>query len=276
MACATPTYCILGAEHQCPEGTASATTSSVITDCKCIPGRWGPDGGTCRACAAGTSKTFQGCVSCQEVTATDCSACPLESASNDVGRGEACPVCATGHYEDVTGATACKTCPAGKYNTHTGMGALANCTLCPAGTYSATVGATDVSTCLACPLGKYCATAGMTAGVNCTAGTYSGTTCPLGKYCATAGMTAGVNCTAGTYSGTTGLSACLQCPAQTYMASTGATVCTACADGSFSDVGEPFCKVLTCAANSAGAIMVILAPNVSVRITTDSRLDSML
>ena len=51
-------------------------------------------------------------------------------------------------------------------------------------------------------------------------------------------------------------------------------MCTTCADGSFSYVGENFCKVLTCAANSAGKIIVILAPNVSVRITNGNRLDS--
>ena len=245
--CQSPYYCTLGMPLQCPQYSASVDRSSVIQNCSCNTGYWGQNGGSCRACAPGTYKNFQGCVSCQNVVATDCAACPLGTASNDTARPSVCPSCEPGYYQDTPSLTTCKACVAGTYNAQTGMAALANCTLCPVGTYSATVGASDVSTCLACP---------------------------LGKYCATTGMTAPVSCAAGTYAGETGLSACLPCPVQTYMGSTGASVCTACADGSFGDVGETFCKPLTCNANSVGNITIITTPGVSVRITSGNRLDS--
>ena len=245
--CVSPYYCTLGMQLTCPQYSASVGRSNVIQNCSCNTGYWGQNGGSCRACAPGTYKNFQGCVSCQNVVATDCAACPLGTASNDTARPSVCPSCVPGYYQDTVSLTSCKTCLAGKYLESSGGVSAGNCTDCPAGTYSTAVAVGNVSLCVPCP---------------------------LGQYCGSTGLTVYANCTAGTYAGVTGLSACALCPAQTYMASMGATVCTACADGSFSDVGETFCKALTCAANSIGNVTVVLAPNASVRIIAGNRLDS--
>ena len=148
----------------------------MIQNCSCNKGCWGQNGESCQACAPGTYKTFQGCVSCQNLMATDCAACPLGTASNNSARPSVCPSCAPGYYQDTLSLTTCKACAAGTYQQGLGVVSVGNCTACAVGTYSTTVASGNVSLCLPCPLGQYCATVGLTAPVNCTAGMYAGVT----------------------------------------------------------------------------------------------------
>ena len=51
----------------CPDFSTAFSGSSAITDCKCMAGYTGVDGGTCSSCTAGKYKSFAGaadCVSC--------------------------------------------------------------------------------------------------------------------------------------------------------------------------------------------------------------------
>jgi DNA-binding beta-propeller fold protein YncE len=74
----------------CPLHSVSGQGSSYISNCTCIEGYSGPDGGECDACAAGTYKDVNGsdlCTLCAPGTyfagaaATGCLACPLHSFS---------------------------------------------------------------------------------------------------------------------------------------------------------------------------------------------------
>ena len=57
--------------QSCPSSSQSATGSDAATDCVCVAGFTGLDGGTCSACGAGKYKTTAGSVACTD--------CPLNS-----------------------------------------------------------------------------------------------------------------------------------------------------------------------------------------------------
>jgi hypothetical protein len=57
--------------QSCPSNSQSATGSDAATDCVCLAGFSGPDGGTCAACLAGKYKTTAGSAACTD--------CPLNS-----------------------------------------------------------------------------------------------------------------------------------------------------------------------------------------------------
>eukprot|EP00961_Rhodomonas_salina_P023344 313609-Rhodomonas_salina.1 len=103
----------------CPAFSNSSAGSSQMTDCSCIPGYTGPDGGACAQCSAGTYKTGTGSQACDQCPAfsssfagsfklTDCS-CILGYNGTD---GDACTACPEGSFKNSTGPGLCLTCPA--------------------------------------------------------------------------------------------------------------------------------------------------------------------
>jgi hypothetical protein len=103
--------------QSCPSNSQSATGSDAATDCVCVAGFSGPDGGTCTACLAGKYKTTTGSVAC-----TDCGAGKYSTASG-ASVASTCMDCGAGKYSTATGASVastCLDCGAGKYLTGTG------------------------------------------------------------------------------------------------------------------------------------------------------------
>jgi len=85
----------------CPADTQAETGSDAATDCVCVAGYTGPDGGTCTACVAGKYKTDPGSAGCTDCLAnsyhaltgrTAASACQC-NAGTRVGVACACPLC---------------------------------------------------------------------------------------------------------------------------------------------------------------------------------------
>lgn len=112
----------------CPVGATTQTIASrVISDCLCVEGYSGANGGVCTICGAGKYKTVLGSVAC-----TNCNA---------------------GKYLTTTGATiesSCVDCGAGTYLTTTGATVESSCVNCLAGKYSTTSGASVLATCINC------------------------------------------------------------------------------------------------------------------------------
>jgi hypothetical protein len=52
--------------QSCPSNSQSTTGSDAATDCVCVAGFSGPDGGTCTACLAGKYKTAAGSAACAD------------------------------------------------------------------------------------------------------------------------------------------------------------------------------------------------------------------
>ena len=155
-ACVAGYYSNGGVCTACPSHTTSAAMSASVTDCKCVKGYSGADGGPCTACSPGTYKAISGSGSCTSCPAhsssasgsdglTDCK-CVAGYTGTD---GAACTACEVGSYKAVSGSSSCATCPA-----HTssagGSDALTDCT-CLAG-HSAS---SDGVACTACTAGSY-------------------------------------------------------------------------------------------------------------------------
>ncbi|KAJ1479036.1 hypothetical protein T484DRAFT_1629125, partial [Baffinella frigidus] len=89
----------------CPVGSTSNTGSTILNDCFCVPGYFGPQGtGACSACPWGTNSSLA------STGVGDCSCIAGHTAESD---GVACAACEAGKYKSVTGAGACSSCPAG-------------------------------------------------------------------------------------------------------------------------------------------------------------------
>ena len=126
----------------CPPNAISAIGSASRASCTCKPGFSGPNGGTCKACAAGSFKPFMGDAAC-----SDCSAGKSSPAGSDAGSD--CTNCAAGKFSAAGGI--CTNCAAGK-SSSAGSDADSDCTDCAAGKF-----ATSGGVCTNCAAGKWCA-----------------------------------------------------------------------------------------------------------------------
>ena len=229
---------------QCPLGTATFGQNNCTN---CAAGTYTDSIGslTCKLCPSGTSnlnKASQNetdCLPCSPgyyslAGATSCLLCPLGTYSNTAGTQNACEVCPSGAYNNLTGQTSCQLCPNGTANNLLGSysseaclnclpGSFALtgfplCELCPTGTSSNITGA---SSCRLCPLGTFISTPG----------TINAVICPRGYYSDTTGA---INCKAcqpgfiGNISGATNILTCMPCAFGYYVSSAGSTVCTIC------------------------------------------------
>jgi hypothetical protein len=150
----------------CPAHSVSPAKTGAASNCTCVAGFTGPDGGPCLACPAGTYKQLLGSGACTE--------CPAGSYSGAVGSDSSatCVQCGVGKWSLVSGASSAATClggeacSAGKF----WSGAQSTCVDCGAGKYTGVPGLP--TECTVCPAGKYSAGASATC-TPCVAGKYS-------------------------------------------------------------------------------------------------------
>lgn len=190
---------------ECPAGTSSYYAAETCTGCPdnsffrvssnacfCNAGYGGPRGGPCVACDPG-KYLFD----TRGDSDWDCFLCGV------------CTDCATGKYQDQSGASACKECPAGTYSYY----AAETCSVCSENMWLNI----DMNNCY-CNKGYIGPPGGPC--VACAPGTYSPQT----------GRTVAEGCdfcSAGYYQDQSGASACLFCAVDTY-SSQGAAGCVAC------------------------------------------------
>jgi hypothetical protein len=258
VACETPTFCYGGIEAQCSEGTFSEPLSWDRTNCSCIPGRWGPRGGPCIKCTAGKYNLLPGCVSCTNLTDSDCVKCAAGSASSVEGRDTTCDVCPNGTYSGPAGSTECMLCPNGTYSlgnaetcTKCPLGWWAaegsvECTPCPLNTYLELEGQGSESSCTPCPEGTISTRLGNSdpACSACSPGSYQlegvCVLCPPGSFSKTAAISC-KSCLAGTYSAE-GATSCTDCDIGMYSSSNNSAGCVLCGSGSYSEfTGQSGC-----------------------------------
>jgi hypothetical protein len=154
----------------CNNGTSSVAGSIDASNCTCLAGFEGSNGGPCTQCLIGFYKSTAG--------AGSCTACPANSITLATGTQAVaqclckegfflnassgqCAPCPEGTYKNVTGGQACTACPT---NTSSAVGSInasacdcargyqgaisSGCTACANGTYKATIGP---GTCTNCP-----------------------------------------------------------------------------------------------------------------------------
>ena len=246
-----------------PATSASASTAS--TNCRCIAGYTGLDGGACSACGAGKYKTATGSANCTDCNAGKysndtgassigtCANCGAGTFSAAVGAASSatCAACAagTGALAGASSSGTCGACGAGKFST-----AGSGCIDCRAGKYSPTTGAADESACLNCPPNSYGNTTAAVSASACRA-------CPSNSL-STAGSTriddclcnAGFRqseahdactlCSPGYYDESSTRYECSRCGAGLYSAAEGAPdveSCRPCPPGTWSESGSPDC-----------------------------------
>ena len=72
-----------GTCQSCPTNSQSTLGSDVATDCVCVVGFSGPDGGACTACAAGKYKPAAGSAGCTDCLANSYHALTGRTAVSD-------------------------------------------------------------------------------------------------------------------------------------------------------------------------------------------------
>ena len=219
-----------GTCQSCLTNAQSATGSDAATDCVCVAGYSGPDGGTCTACGVGKYKTAAGSFGC-----TNCSA-GLYSTTIGATALDQCSFCWYGKFS-VAGASVCTECIPGKFS----PGYPFPCEDCEAGKYSVS-GVTWA--CLTCAAGKY-SSASASVCTECSAGKYTKdgltcVTCLYSKY-AVAGASVCTECVPGKYTlgeGQTSISACIDCAAGKYSEN---EICRHCPAGKYSAAVSSVC-----------------------------------
>lgn len=172
----------------CEQFSTSPQGSTANTNCLCIAGYRGSNGGFCFQCSAGTYKPSTG---------SSCTDCIAGKYSTTTGAQTAavCVNCDPGKISTAA-ASVCTNCVAGKYNTVVGSG---ECSGCSAGKYSTATGAKTADVCVNCQANSYTASTGSSQCTPCASGSFS-----------FAGATACTSCDVGKYWGATGCTACTQ------------------------------------------------------------------
>ena len=268
----------------CGRHAVAPNASDSVLDCRCDRGFFGPDGGLCRGCRAGTFKDAVGphnctrcpagtvsaarnatsnatCAACARDTYSDagdtaCSACPQHSATaGNRSAGRTACECVSG-FEGEDGGP-CAACPVGTFKSTRGS---ANCTQCPAGTASVALNATSNATCATCPAGFY-ALAGSANCTHCPANsdTLGNRSTSVTACLCDPGYTGNNGgpcqaCRAGTFKPDAGNASCTLCPVGSASNATSATsngTCGRCPGGSYAPEGSAVCA--SCPANSQSA-----------------------
>lgn len=250
----------------CPLNSGAEASSSALTNCTCLQGYTGQDGGPCSKCVAGTFKLTEGSAACEQCPrdtyagagSSACAACPVDSFSAAgstvlanctcaAGFGAAfepfaCAACAPGSAK-LAGNSQCVACTAGLFADRSAMQA---CVTCPADTYSSLGSAA----CQACAANEFSAPGSDSSDdCLCDAGYYRRDTacakCAIGFFRNTSHALSGsaecVACPAG-YStqsaATVSQSDCYLCPADNYVLSTGSgNECVQCGANAQSNAG---------------------------------------
>jgi hypothetical protein len=97
MACVAGTYSTIPAATAetaclaCPTNSNSPSQSSADTSCTCNIGYFGPPGGVCAPCAAGSYK--------DDTVSVSCTSCPAFSSSAPASKSIDFCVCGPGHFD---------------------------------------------------------------------------------------------------------------------------------------------------------------------------------
>jgi len=209
--CTGPEWCTNGQSNFCPAKSSTvADGAQDVSQCACLPGYTGANGGACTACTTGKFKAASGSAACTP--------CPMGTYSTTVGLNGSwgCLPCKAGTYSDSadgaieckpcnqghaakTGSSACVRCDAGFFAT----GSSEGCLPCPAGTYDELPYDGVVGTCANCSRGFSSAAVNATSSLTCQR-------CPTGTK-AGEGSNACAACGAGEYSNG-GTELCEACP----------------------------------------------------------------
>ena len=257
LACANGTYANVSGMsfcYLCAPSTQSPLGSEDKTDCQCISGYTGADGGPCTSCDKGKYKRAAGSNVCDlcaqgkysdQHASTVCFDCPLLTTTSLQGQGhldkctciqgyerndliDGCAKCPKGTYKDTNGNDRCGNCPSGTYSDQIANTHMSFCLSCPP-TTSSPEGSEDVTACI-CAKGY----TGVD-GAECNA-------CVPGKFKSIRGSSICSLCPRGTYSeafAAVSVVICLQCDAGKYSGLMGAEnpdTCTNCAPGKYSEI----------------------------------------
>ena len=193
----------------CPENSFSPASlqSGAVTDCSCLAGYSGPDGGPCTACPVGKYKSVNG-------SAASCDFCPPGQYAKPYDASTSCLDCAENRVAP-SGATSANDCGcnAGYY------GAVdESCMACPVGKFGNSSGGLTEDACFACPVHMTTANQATTSVADCICN--DGFTGSFNNGC--------VACPAGTYKDQEGNSSCTACPPNSTTLSTGSQVQSSC------------------------------------------------
>jgi hypothetical protein len=120
-----------------PDFSISSNGSTIVANCKYLPGYTRSATYTCTACATGKYKDFTGddnCTSClsssstQGSDSTSASACACNVGYT--GPVTACAPCGTGLYKDTAGPSACGSCPGNTSTAATAAAVLQTASVC--------------------------------------------------------------------------------------------------------------------------------------------------
>ena len=247
----------------CPAGSSSAGGAADITNCVCIAGFYGANGGPCTACeptftsspgsldasacgcAANTYTYFSTSISCEscpddtfnsfDTNSKDISTCWCVPGSYYAS--SQCNLCETGKFWE---SGQCSNCPAGTFSDVSGAISSSVCATCLAGTYSGA----GSSACTTCPA-RSSSLDGSASIENCICD--AGSTGPNGGPC--------VLCAVGKYKVANGIEECTDCPVDTYSGTLGANgseTCLSCPEASSSPVSSSAITACTCNAGASG------------------------
>jgi len=234
--CPVTTYKDIVGDYSCTNCLANSDTaapgSTLASDCKCIAGFTGPDGGMCSECPVATYKDIVGDSECTGCPGNSDTAAPGGTLASDCKcnsgwwgpDGGDCTRCNPGSYNNMPGAASCTMCKAGKYTSSSGA---IECSTCPVGKFQAIEGS---EVCESCGAGKYQSLQGMS----------SCQRCEKGKYQEAAGVNTACNvCVAGKFQATVGSTKCDVCVAGKFKASSGVnTDCDDCVAGKYKEAGD--------------------------------------
>ena len=269
--CSPDTFCASEQVGHCPALSSSGSGAVALSDCVCHSGHYGPVGGPCQPCVAGTYEMDNTCLSCpaqsssepQSAAGTDCQ-CNRGYSGPD---GGICEACEPGRFKDNVGNATCTDCPANAHGPGASQ-ALAQCWCnaghsksagvcreCARGTYKTSAGLPGDLPCATCPQHSYTVGNGSTMPTQCLCDAcydYASSceACAAGKAGPGAAATC-VLCAAGSKSAAAS-STCEACEEDTYQNTSGATACIPCPQYSESPSSSTSLTQCACSQGHAG------------------------
>jgi hypothetical protein len=235
----------------CPNASVSPSGSANTTDCVCMAGYSGVDGGPCVGCGKGEWKAVNGssqCIKCVNNTmsverSTSVKSCLCKPGYTGEDGGP-CTACELGSYKEEEGAFVCRNCTANTTTLERGSSKYLNC-LCNSGfELSSSSDNQNTTICAACAVGKYKQTPGLPQ-VCLSCPDYK-TTLRVGSM-----VQSECVCVPGWFSAFNS-SSCQMCAENSFKASTGNEPCTLCFPHAISPAGSNTSSACQCVQGFTG------------------------
>jgi len=237
----------------CANASVSPSGSANTTDCVCMAGYSGVDGGPCVGCGKGEWKAVNGssqCIKCvnnsmsvERSTSVKSCLCKPGYTGED---GGPCTACELGSYKEEEGAFACRNCTANTTTVERGSSKYLNC-LCNSGfelVGMSSSSSQNITICASCAVGKYKQAPGLPqVCVSCPA--YA-TTLRVGSIVHDECV-----CVPGWYSALNS-SSCQMCAENSFKASAGNAACTLCSPNATSAAGSNTSSACQCVRGFTG------------------------